>query len=299
MLALGCALTATIVLAPVSANAAEPTTLAPPDGDRSDGDRSEGAARVAASVLALPSASLASVSLTRPSLRAIQPAPAMLIGPPIHAKRKRERSFDTSSGEVDPRKRQLPKTHRFRLALHAQWVRLTQSIDKSGELQRFHFAPLLVDLGYQAQFLKLMMVRLAVAAGGNVANTRHAMPVVLFPQAYVGLQTKVIGIAFGYGFDWTIPPTFKAIDPGLSSAIEQPVITRNHVVMAEVSATSRIDRVAMTFAVNLGGVQSDLSHFQTQNRKFRFYLGLQVGMFFDGTRRKEKKARKQAEAEGR
>lgn len=288
---LGCAAMATIALAPSSASAGEPATFGPIDDDLDS--PSEGPAQASAGVLALPS-----VSLTPPTLLAIQPAPAMLIGPPIYAKRSRDRSFDTSSGERDPRKRQLPKTHRFRLALHAQWVRLSQSPNKAGELVRFHFAPLLVDLGYQAQFLKLMMVRLALAAGANVANTRHAMPVEVFPQIYLGLQTKVIGIAFGYGFDWTIPPSFNVIDPAVSDAVAQPVITRNHVVMAELSATSRIDRTAMTFALNIGGMQSDLSHFETQNRKFRFYLGLQIGMFFDGTRRKEKKARQQAEADG-
>ena len=204
-----------------------------------------------------------------------------------------------ADAQAAPRARQRPRTHRFRLAIHSQYLRLTRTTDLSGEFVRFHFAPLMLDLAYQAQFLKYVMVRLAVAAGGNVANTRHAMPGVVFPQAYVGYQGKIFGVAFGYGFDWTIPPNFDGIDPSLGDAVEQPVITRNHVVMGELSATSKIDRVAMTFSLALGGIQSDMWHFEQQPRKWRFYLGLQAGVFFDGTIRKERKARKKAEAEGR
>jgi hypothetical protein len=125
------------------------------------------------------------------------------------------------------------------------------------------------------------------------------MPGVVYPQAYLGYQGKRMGVAFGYGFIWTIPPTFGAIDPADPDEFKQPVITRNHVVMGELSATSKIDRVAMTFSLALGGVQSDLSHYDTLNRKWRFYLGLQAGVYFDGTIRRERKARKKADAEGR
>jgi hypothetical protein len=237
--------------------------------------------------------------LVTPSLLALPPSPAALIGPPVLAKRARNRKFDTSMGEVDPRVRPRPRTHRFRLTLHSHWVRLTRTLNPAtGEYERFHFAPMMLDLGYQAQFLKYVMVRIAVAVGGNVANTRNAMPLAVFPQGYVGYQGKILGVAFGYGFDWTIPPTFGA-KAKTSGALEQPVITRNHVVMGELSATSRIDRVALTFSLAIGGIQSDLSHFQTSNRKFRPYLGFQFGAFFDGTIRREKKARKRAEAEGR
>ncbi|MFV8754412.1 hypothetical protein ACNOYE_28020 [Nannocystaceae bacterium ST9] len=232
----------------------------------------------AASVLAAPAPTLGTIGL---------------LAPPVYAKRSRDRTFDTSMGEVDPRKRQLPRTHRFRLAIHSQHVRLTRTLDsETDEYVRFHYAPLMLDVAYQAQFLKYAMVRLAVAAGGNVANTRNAMPGVLFPQAYVGVQTRILGIAFGYGFDWTIPPIADATAPGKS--LQQPVITRNHVVMGEVSATTKIDRVALTFSLALGGVKSQLHHYQTDNSRFRFYIGLQAGVFFDGTIRREKRARKAA-----
>lgn len=236
--------------------------------------------------------------LEQPSLAALPPSPASLFAPTILAKRARDRTFDTSHGERDPRVRSRPRTHRFRLALAAHWVRLSQSLDpETGETVRFHYAPMYIDLGYQAQFLEYVMVRLAVGIGGNVANSRNAMPVSIFPQAYVGYQGKTLGVAFGYGFDWTIPPNFEAREN--KDAPFQPVITRNHVVMGELSATTRIDRVALTFSFAVGGIQSDLSHYETYNRKWRPYLGFGFGAFFDGSIRREKKALKKAEAEGR
>lgn len=267
---------AALLLAPSLAEAAEP---------ESDGTSDKTAAELVEPLF----------QLEQPALLAYVPGPAALIGPPVYAKRARERTFDTSHGERDPRVRERPRTHRFRLALHAQHVKLPRA-QVNNESMQFHWAPLMLDLGYQAQFLKYVMVRLAVGIGSNVANSRHSMPVAVYPQGYVGYQGKIVGLAFGYGFLWTIPPTFNVEVP--STRIESPVITRNHVVKGELSATSRIDRVALTFALALGGVQSDLSHHDTYNRKWRFYLGLQAGMFFDGTIRKERKARKQAEAQG-
>jgi hypothetical protein len=241
---------------------------------------------------------LPTFDLGLPSLAALPPSPATLFAPTILAKRASERTFDTSMGEKDPRVRNRPRTHRFRLALASHWVRLTQTQDNTGELVRFHYAPMYLDLAYQAQFLKYVMVRIAVGVGGNVANSRNSMPISVFPQGYVGYQGKIVGLAFGYGFDWTIPPTFDAT-ANFQNALQQPVITRNHVVMGELSATSRIDRVAVTFSFSVGGIQSDLSHFDTQNRKWRPYLGFGFGAFFDGTIRREKKALKKADAEGR
>ncbi|KIG18217.1 hypothetical protein DB30_01721 [Enhygromyxa salina] len=238
------------------------------------------------------------LALSVPPFVAIAPGPASFIAPPIVAKRAKDRAFDTSHGEVDPRVRNLPRTHRFRFTLHAQHIRLTQAPHpETDEVIRYHFAPMMFDLGYQAQFLKYVMVRLAVAVGGNVANSRNAQPLAVFPQGYLGFQSRIIGVAFGYGFDWTIPPVFHAT--AQNDPAEQPTITRNHVVMGELSATSRIDRVALTFSFAFGGVQSDLTHYAFYERKWRPYIGLQAGMFFDGTSRREKKARKRAEAQGR
>lgn len=286
--ALACA--AALLLAPSMAQAAEPN----PEVAESDAIVSE---------IAKPF-----FELEQPSMLAYAPGPAALIGPPIYslvapppilAKRARDRTFGTEYGERDPRAVDRPRTHRFRLAIHSQYIRLPEAANaNTGVTTRFHFAPLMLDLAYQAQFLKYAMVRIAVAAGGNVSNVRHAMPGVVYPQGYFGFQGKLIGVAFGYGFIWTIPPNFDVRDPGNKNALLQPVITRNHVVMGELSATSKIDRVAMTFSLALGGVQSDLSHYDTVGRKWRFYLGLQAGMYFDGTIRRERKARKKAEAQG-
>ena len=270
-----------VLLAPRSAAAGQDDDLHPPASNMA------------------PSMAVPSMDLEVPTLAALPAMPAALIGPPILAKRARDRSFDTSMGEVDPRKKGLPRTHRFRLALAAHWVRLTLTANAdTGETQRFHYAPMYLDLGYQAQFLKYVMVRIAVGVGGNVANSRNAMPVSVFPQAYAGYQGRTLGVAFGYGFDWTIPPVFGA-RANETFALEQPVITRNHVVMGELSATSKIDKVALTFSFAIGGIQSDLSHYETYNRKWRPYLGFGFGAYFDGTKRREKKALKKAEAEGR
>jgi hypothetical protein len=247
------------------------------------------------SMFELEPTSLAALPLSPPTLF----APSALFVPTVLAKRARDRTFDTSMGERDPRVRSRPRTHRFRLALTSHWVRLTQTQNpNTGEFVRFHYAPMYLDLAYQAQFLKYVMVRLAVGVGMNVANSRNAMPVSVFPQAYLGYQGKIAGVAFGYGFDWTIPPNFHA-SANTSNALEQPVITRNHVVMGELSATSRIDRVALTFSFRVGGMQSDLTHFETYNRKWRPYIGFGFGAFFDGSRRREKKALREADAEGR
>ena len=166
------------------------------------------------------------LSLDTPALTAYEVAPARLLAPPAKQKRAKDRTFDTSMGETDPRVKPMPRTHRFRLTLHASWVRLSQTLNPAtGEFERFHFAPMMLDMGYQAQFLKYVMVRIAVAVGYNVANTRNSMPVSVFPQAYAGVQTKIFGAAFGYGFDWTIPPVDGA-SAAVSTAIAQPVIRR-------------------------------------------------------------------------
>ena len=260
-------------LLPSAAEAASPV-----EGPRSDEP-----------VLALVTPQLRAPSIERPSL----------LAPLSKDKRAKDRSFDTSMGETDPRLKPMPRTHRFRLTLHASWVRLSRTLNPAtGEFERFHYAPLMLDLGYQAHFLKYVMTRIAVAVGYNVANTRNAMPLAVFPQAYLGFQHRTIGLAFGYGFHWTIPPVFRAT-ANAANALEQPVITRNHIIMGELSLTSRIDRVAMTFSLAIGGAQSDLSHYSTVNRKWRPYFGFQAGGFFDGTKRREKRARKKAEAEGR
>ena len=76
------------------------------------------------------------------------------------------------AGFFDPRSRQLPPTHRFRMGLALYYIRLSAAVDPStGETQRFHYVPLGLSFAYQAQFLKRMMVRPELVIGGNVGNT--------------------------------------------------------------------------------------------------------------------------------
>ena len=76
------------------------------------------------------------------------------------------------AGFFDPRSRQLPPTHRFRMGLALYYIRLSAAVEPTtGETQRFHYIPLGLSFAYQAQFLKRMMVRPEVVIGGNVGNT--------------------------------------------------------------------------------------------------------------------------------
>src|SRR5512134_3649569 len=70
---------------------------------------------------------------------------------------------------VDPRKRQLPPRHRFRLGMEVGYMRLSAAVDAdTGESQRFHFVPLTASFAYQAQFLKRAMIRPELCLGPNV-----------------------------------------------------------------------------------------------------------------------------------
>src|SRR5688500_4628712 len=71
----------------------------------------------------------------------------------------------------DPRLRQLPPPHRFRLGLDIGYMRLSAAVDAdTGEKQRFHFVPMLASFAYQAQFLKRAMVRPELGMGVNIGN---------------------------------------------------------------------------------------------------------------------------------
>ena len=58
----------------------------------------------------------------------------------------------------------------------------------------------MIDIAYQLQFLRYLMIRPSLAIGYNVANTRNAMPGVLQPGIFTGYQGKLLGIAGGYTF---------------------------------------------------------------------------------------------------
>jgi len=196
------------------------------------------------------------------------------------------RTFDESDGSVDPRTRQMPSRHRLRLTIHSDYVRLSKAKDTdTGLTKRFHYAPLMLDLGYQIQFLRYMMFRSALAAGYNVANSRYSMPFAIEPQIYLGIQSKIFGLAGGYAYLLPIPMLKDAYD-GRSQSIGAPIIANNHILRAELSVTSKVDRMALTFAFGLGATKSTLRHFSTTERKWRPAFSFQAGFFFDGTIRR-------------
>lgn len=212
--------------------------------------------------------------------------------PSAHAGTGGRKEFDESDGSTDPRDRELPRRHRFRLALHADWIRLSLAKNESrGITQRFHYAPLMIDLGYQLQFGRYFMLRPAVALGGNVANSRNAMPVALEPQLYLGYQGKLLGVAAGYAYLLAFPALKDAYD-GREQSIGQPIILNNHVIRGELSLTSRIDRVAMTFSLGIGAVRSNLQHFERNDVRWRPIWSFQLGAFFDGTLRRMRRAKR-------
>ncbi len=193
-----------------------------------------------------------------------------------------KKPFDESEGFLDPRDRKRPRTHRFRLALDSYYIRLTQASDGEGNTQRFHFSPLMIDLGYQAQFAKVLMARIAFAVGGNVANSRNAMPIVIMPKAYLGYQGKMFGLAANYGFMYPFPQRPNATD-GRSASLGQPVIANNHAVGGEASFSTRVDRVALTFAVGGAAVNSILAHYDLGGPRWYPMLSFSLGAYFDGT----------------
>jgi hypothetical protein len=213
---------------------------------------------------------------------------AALVAPTARAGEK-DKKFDESEGFVDPRTRDLPRTHRFRLAIMGGYIRLTQASNDDGETQRFHFAPLVLDAGYQAQFARYLMARISVAAGGNVANSRNAMPGVVFPRAHFGFQGKMFGFAATYGFMATFPITPNATD-GRSQSLGQPAIANNHVIGGEPSFTTRVDRVALTIALGVSGVRSQLSHYNLSGTRWYPMFTLGFGAYFDGTLRRARRA---------
>lgn len=190
---------------------------------------------------------------------------------------------------VDPRKPRLPRTHRFRLGVEILYERLSKAINENtGEAQRFHFAPLMLDLAYQAQFLKYVMIRPAFAFGPNIANSSTAMPFIIHPKLHFGYQGSIVGAAVGYGFFTSVIYRQDAISE-IRGGLEQPTIWENHHVDAELSATTRVDRGALSFIVRAGAVHGHLLHLTIDKERWDFLLTLNGGWYFgDGTRAKKR-----------
>jgi hypothetical protein len=137
------------------------------------------------------------------------------------------------------------------------------------------------------------MVRPSLAFGANVGNSLEAMPIVIHPQLHTGYQGGVLGVAIGYG--WFTPLVQRQdVISGVRGGLGQPLITNNHHIGGELSATTRVDRGALSFQLRLGGVSSRTRHFELDNRRWRFMLSFNAGWYF-GDGRKQAAWRRQRE----
>lgn len=210
-----------------------------------------------------------------------------LVAAPARARGPSEAQL-AEEGLSDPRARALPTRHRLRVAIVADWVRASKACTPDlKRCQRFHFAPLLLDIAYQAQIFGRAMVRPSLGIGINVGNSRNAMPVILQPSLFAGYQGKLLGAALGYAFIFPFPATANNTDG--HQGLAQPVLWKNHVIAVEASLTSRLDRVALQFALRVGGMHTELNHLNIEGRK-RWYpiLTFSAGVFFDLGQRKKR-----------
>lgn len=190
---------------------------------------------------------------------------------------------------IDPRRRQLPPTHRFRLGLELGYMRLTAAIEGDRK-QRFHYVPLLADFAYQAQVLKYAMIRPSLALGTNVGNSMEAMPLVIHPQLHVGYQGAIVGVAVGYGFFQPLVAR-KDVESATRGGLGQPIITNNHHVGGELSFTTRVDRGALSIILRGMGVSSRVRHFELDDRSWRFMFTFNLGWYFgDGSKQRARQA---------
>lgn len=197
---------------------------------------------------------------------------------------------ELGEGIYDPRKRRLPRTHRFRLGFQMDYVRLSAAMAEDGTTQRFHYLPLQLDFAYQVQLFKVLMLRPSLAIGANPANTLESMPAVVHPQLYGGYQGRAFGAALGYGYMHPFPAR-KDVISETRGGLGQPIITANHSVRVEVSYTTRVDRGALSFAVRMGGLKSHIQHYELDERSWRFFMGLNIGWYFGDGHRSEERQR--------
>ena len=191
------------------------------------------------------------VSFARPSGLALAMSMGLAVMLSAPEARAAGPKYEAEDGTVDPRKRELPRRHRFRLALEGSHIRLTSAQSSTdGSFTRFHWAPLMLDASYQLQFAKVLMLRPGFAAGLNVANSRYAMPAVFSPRFFTGYQGRHAGIAAGYVYYATGYPglTVENGADGRDDSIGGPRIWNAHGVLGELSFTSRIDGIAISFA---------------------------------------------------
>jgi len=226
----------------------------------------------------LISAALALVCLASVSLASAE----------VHA-RGATRAELEAAGISDPRVRPAPPRHRLRLSLLADYVKASAALSRDGKITRFHYAPLMLDLAYQVQVFKYAMIRPSLAIGGNVANSRNAMPGAVQPGLFAGYQGALLGVAAGYSYLAPFPAIANA-DNGHGGA-SQPVLYNNHLLQAELSVTTRVDRGALNFAIRGGAVKSHLVHLDLDKKRWSACFTLSAGWFFElGARRRRNRA---------
>lgn len=223
-----------------------------------------------------------------------------LLASPVHAAPSKT---DEAPEFYDPRVRERPRTHRFRMGLQLDYVRLSAAVNQqTGDSQRFHWVPLQLDFAYQAQFLRYFMVRPSFAIGPNIGNTFVSMPFVVHPQLHAGYQGALFGAAVGYGY-FTPPLKFKDYVSTIRGGEGRPVFEHAHHLNVEANLTTRVHRRrrgapgagALSFMVRLGAVRGTLRHFEVKSERWRFMFTTSIGWYFgDGTRLRERRAERRA-----
>lgn len=189
-------------------------------------------------------------------------------------------------GLTDPRLAKLPRRHRFRLALVADYVRTTRACNADAtRCTRFQFVPLTVDFAYQLQFLRYVSFRASLGLGPNVANSRHAMPFAIHPGGYLGVQTSLFGAGFMYSYILVVPARANA-DNG-RGGLGEPLLWNDHLVQGELSLTTRIDRGALNFGLRVGGMKTHLTHYDLDRVRWFPVVTFSLGWFFGPRRQKE------------
>lgn len=232
------------------------------------------------------------------------------LGAPTLAQAAPDESADEDEigeGFFDPRKRSLPRRHRFRLGVQLDYMRLSAAVDEeSGKVQRFHFIPLQLDFAYQARIGDYVMVRPSLAIGGNPGNTLEAMPLVVHPQVYSGFQGRLVGVALGYGY-LGAPIQNKDATSEIRGGLGQPILSNAHHIGAELSFTTRVHRSResapgageLSIILRVSGVNGRTRHFDIDNRRWRAMLTFGLGWYFgDGKRARARRA-EQTEADER
>ena len=228
---------------------------------------------------------------------------AQLAAPQVAAARRPTTAELAEDGLTDPRKRQPPPRHRLRLGLLSDALRTTAALGRDGKTTRFYYATLMLDLAYQVQVFKHLMIRPSFAIGGNVANSRQAMPGAVQPGLAIGYQGKLLGAAAVYSLLVPFPRTIGANNGhggptqpafiGLTPLADGRKGTPSQIIQVELSLTTRVDRGALNFAVRVGGMHYHLKHLNLDDKRWSPMVTLSAGWFFDLSARRRRRAERE------